>query len=79
MAFRRSIYAAQDIAAGEVFTEANLRIVRPGHGAPPWLLDHLLGAKARQDFPAGTALSLDQLFKDYFREEGVRSERPATV
>jgi len=62
LAFRRSIYVAQDIAVGEVFTEVNLRVVRPGHGAPPWLLDHLLGAKARQDYPAGTALSLDQLF-----------------
>lgn len=60
--FRRSIYVAEDIAAGEMFTTANLRIVRPGHGAPPWLIDQLLGRTARKDYQAGTALSFDQLF-----------------
>ena len=60
--FRRSVYVSEDIAAGEMFTEANLRIVRPGHGAPPWLIDHLLGQSARRDYQAGTALSFDQLF-----------------
>ena len=60
--FRRSVYVSEDIAAGEMFTEANLRIVRPGHGAPPWLIDHLLGQIARRDYQAGTALSFDQLF-----------------
>lgn len=59
---RRSIYVAEDIAAGEMFTTANLRIVRPGHGAPPWLIDQLLGQIARRDYLAGTALSFDQLF-----------------
>jgi len=59
--FRRSIYVAQDIAEGDVFTEANLRIVRPGHGAPPWLLDQLIGRVARRDYAAGTPMSLDQL------------------
>ena len=59
--FRRSIYVASDIAEGEPFTDTNLRIVRPGNGAPPWLLTHLIGRTARRDYKAGTALSLDQL------------------
>ena len=42
LVLRRSIYVASDIAEGDVFTEANLRIVRPGHGAPPWMLGQLL-------------------------------------
>jgi N-acetylneuraminate synthase len=59
--FRRSIYVAQDIAAGDVFTSKNLRIVRPGHGAPPHLLQHLLGRKARRSYQTGTPLCLDEL------------------
>lgn len=61
MVFRRSIYVASNIVAGDVFSDENLRIVRPGHGAPPWLLDQLLGRVSRKDYAAGTALSLDQL------------------
>ena len=61
LVFRRSIYVAEDIKPGELFSNNNLRIVRPGHGAPPWLLDQLLGQVARRDYAAGTALSLNQL------------------
>ena len=59
--FRRSIYVAKDIAEGEIFTEENLRIVRPGHGAPPWLLEQLIGRVASRNYVAGTPMSLDQL------------------
>ena len=58
---RRSIYVAADIAEGDPFTVENLRIVRPGHGAPPWLLGQLLGRSARRAYQRGTPLSLDQL------------------
>ena len=61
LVFRRSIYVAADIAEGECFTANNLRIVRPGNGAPPWLLEQLLGRMARRNYRAGTPLSLDQL------------------
>lgn len=61
LVFRRSIYAAADIAEGEVFTADNIRIVRPGHGASPSLYPQLLGRKARQPYTRGTPLSLDQL------------------
>ena len=61
LVFRRSIYAARAIAAGELFTADNIRIVRPGHGAPPYLFEQLLGKTARQAYEAGTPLSLDQL------------------
>ena len=59
--FRRSIYVSADIAADELFTSENLRIVRPGQGAPPYLLEKLLGRPARQSYRRGTPLSLDQL------------------
>jgi len=59
--FRRSIYVAADIAEGECFNSNNLRIVRPGNGAPPSLLEHLLGRVARRSYSRGEPLRLDQL------------------
>jgi sialic acid synthase SpsE len=61
LVFRRSIYVAEEIAEGECFTTKNLRIVRPGDGAPPYLLEQLLGRPARRAYSRGTPLSLDQL------------------
>lgn len=61
--FRRSIYVAKNIKSGEVFTTKNLKIIRPGNGAPPYLLDSLLGKVARKDYQVGTALSLDKLLE----------------
>ena len=61
LVFRRSIYASADIGAGESFTPENIRIVRPGHGAPPSLYSQLLGRTARQAYTRGTPISLDQL------------------
>lgn len=54
LAFRRSIYIAEDVRAGEVFTEKNLRIVRPGHGLAPKHYDMLIGRSASRDLKAGT-------------------------
>ena len=59
--FRRSIYVAQDISQGDVFTVDNIRIVRPGDGASPGLYNELLGKTARTDFVKGTPLRLDEL------------------
>jgi N-acetylneuraminate synthase len=61
LVFRRSIYVSADIAAGEPFTRSNIRIVRPGLGAPPHLFEQLLGRTARQAYSSGSPLSLDQL------------------
>jgi len=60
--FRRSIYVSANINEGEFFTTKNLRIARPGHGAPPYFLQMLLGRKARRFFKMGTPLSLGDLF-----------------
>jgi pseudaminic acid synthase len=59
--FRRSIYVAEEIAEGELFTPKNLRVVRPGYGAPPHLYDQLLGRPARRAYQPGTPLTLDHL------------------
>ena len=61
LAFRRSIYVSHDIQEGDLFSNENLRIVRPGDGAPPWMLDQLLGCKARKSYSRGTPLSFREL------------------
>jgi N-acetylneuraminate synthase len=61
LVFRRSIYVAADITAGDVFTPDNIRIVRPGHGAPPSFYGQLLGRVARRSYSRGEPLGLDQL------------------
>jgi sialic acid synthase SpsE len=43
LVFRRSIYVAQDIVEGEIFTKDNLVIVRPGGGVPPCEFKYLPG------------------------------------
>ena len=57
--FRRSIYIARDIAAGETLTVENLRCVRPGLGLPPKYYDTLLGRKVNRDVKMGTPMSWD--------------------
>ena len=60
--FKRSIYVAKDISEGEFFTSQNIRIVRPGDGAPPHLYGTIIGMKASRFYAKGTPLSLEQLF-----------------
>ncbi|WP_407315696.1 pseudaminic acid synthase [Pseudomonas sp. nanlin1] len=55
--FRRSLYAVEHIAKGELFTRHNVRSVRPGHGLPPKHLESLLGKYAAVDIPINTALA----------------------
>ncbi len=43
--FRRSLYIAEDMNAGDIFTEKNLRIVRPGMGLQPKYYDKFIGRK----------------------------------
>ena len=60
-AFRRSLYVVEDIAAGEAFTERNLRAIRPGHGLPPKHIKEFIGQSAKAAIPRGTPLSWDML------------------
>ena len=47
---RKSIVAACDIKKGDVFTEENLTVKRPGDGISPMQWEHVLGKEAKQDF-----------------------------
>ncbi|MBN8553984.1 MAG: pseudaminic acid synthase [Deltaproteobacteria bacterium] len=57
--FRRSLYIAKDMKAGEVFTKANLRKIRPGFGLAPKFYNDLLGKKVTKDVVMGTPVSSD--------------------
>jgi len=48
--FARSLYVAKDIKKGEVFTEENIRSVRPGYGMHPKHLKDILGKVAKKDY-----------------------------
>lgn len=56
-AFRRSLFAVRDIKAGEVFTEDNLGIIRPGYGIAPKYREILLGKKAQRDINRGEPIT----------------------
>ena len=59
--FRRSLYVAEDMAAGDVFTAENLRSIRPGHGLAPKHLDLLVGRRVRRAVSRGTPVTWDLL------------------
>ncbi len=58
-AFRRSLFAVENIKAGEIFTDKNIRSIRPSHGLPPKYFPVILGKKARTDIQRGTPLVWD--------------------
>ena len=60
---RRSIYLSRDAGAGEVLSEANLRVVRPGNGLEPKFLPLVLGRRLRRAVTKGTPLSWDLLLE----------------
>lgn len=53
MVFRRSLYIAEDMNAGDILTLQNLRRIRPGHGLPPKYFDILMGKKVVRDVKKG--------------------------
>ena len=55
--YRRSLYIAKDMKKGDVLTEDNLRIIRPGLGLSPKYYDVILGRKVTQNLIKGTAVS----------------------
>lgn len=57
--FCRSLYVAEEMKAGEVITEKNVRSVRPGFGLHPKYMKDILGKKVNQDLDEGTRFSLE--------------------
>lgn len=61
MKFRRSLYIAKDMQAGEILTTENLRTVRPGYGLAPKYYDIMLGKQVNKDIKKGTPFSWDMI------------------
>lgn len=61
LVFRRSIYVVEDMKAGEVFTEKNLRVIRPGCGLAPKYYELVLGRKVAKAVAKGTPLNHEMI------------------
>ena len=54
--FSRSLFIVKDVQSGEVFTEDNVRSIRPGYGLHPKYLSEVLGKTTSMDMKKGTPL-----------------------
>ncbi|MGA1824430.1 MAG: pseudaminic acid synthase [bacterium] len=57
--FSRSLFVVKDIKKGDIFTEDNIRSIRPGHGLHPKYYNKILGKRALCDLRRGTPLKID--------------------
>ena len=57
--FRRSLFIVEDIQAGEIFSAANVRSIRPGHGLHTRYYHHIIGRRASKNVKRGTPVSWD--------------------
>lgn len=55
---RKSIVAARDICRGEILTEENITVKRPGNGLSPMLWDSVIGTAAVADFTYDSLITL---------------------
>ena len=57
----RSLYVAEDVKAGDIVTEKNVRSVRPGYGLHPKYLPEVLGKRFVKDYTMGERFTLDMV------------------
>ena len=55
---RKSIVASEEIHAGELFTEKNITVKRPGTGITPMKWDEVIGKVAKRDFAEDELIEL---------------------
>lgn len=59
--FRRSLFAVEDIKKGELFTETNVRSIRPGYGLPPKNITKVLGKRSVRNIKRGNPIQWDHI------------------
>lgn len=57
----RSLYIAEDMKAGDVLTEKNLRSVRPGYGLAPKYLNECIGKRVNRNLEKGERFKLEYI------------------
>jgi len=57
--FRRSLFIVKEMKEGEIFTETNVRSIRPAYGISTRYFTQVLGKTVKQDVTSGTPLVLD--------------------
>jgi pseudaminic acid synthase len=58
---RRSLFIAEDIKQGELFSEDNIKSVRPGYGLHPKYYYKILGKRASKNLTKGTPLAFEHI------------------
>ncbi len=61
---RRSIWSAADIKKGDIFTEDNIKILRPAGGLEPKEYEKILGQVAKENVKFGTAINYGLVEKE---------------
>jgi pseudaminic acid synthase len=61
--FRRSLFVVADVKRGDLFTDRNIRSIRPGHGLHTRYLPEILGRRAACDIERGTPLKWELVEK----------------
>lgn len=59
--YRRSIYVAQDIKAGEEFTDQNIKCVRPAYGLETKFYEQVIGKLSNTNLKKGTPLKVEDV------------------
>ncbi|HQF37075.1 MAG TPA: pseudaminic acid synthase [Candidatus Dojkabacteria bacterium] len=57
----RSLFIVKDIKKGEVFTEENVRSIRPGYGLSPKHYSNVIGKMTTKDIERGTPLKIEMV------------------
>ena len=59
--FSRSLYVAEDMKAGDIITEQNVRSVRPGYGLAPKYLPEIIGKRVNRDLKKGDRIKSEYI------------------